>query len=249
VSFLSLAGLILIIFSIILLIGLSLLKDRVKASFRDIPAFSKFQKALGTAVEDGSRIHFSLGSSNTVGSRSAASFISLSVLRHSTELSAASDKVPFATSGDAALSILSQDNLKTAHHAAGADQQYDPGSGRLAGITPFSYAAGALPVIYDEDVSANILAGGFGVEVGLLSDAAERKRAFTLAAADSLPAQAVLYASAQEPLIGEELFASGAYLDAGRAHIVSLYAQDILRWLLIIALIGGAVLKLLAGLL
>ncbi len=248
-SLLSLAGLILVIFSIILLIGLSLLKDRVKASFREIPAFAKFNKALGTAIEDGSRIHFSLGSPNIISTRTAASFISLSVLRHSAELSAASDKAPLATSGDATLTILAQDNLQTAHRLAGAELQYKPTSGRLAGLTPLSYAAGTLPAIYDEGVSANVLAGGFGVEVGLLSDAAERKHSFTLAATDSLPAQAVLYASAQEPLIGEELYAAGAYLDAGRAHLVSLYAQDILRWLIVVALLGGAAMKLLAGLL
>ena len=81
----------------------------------------------------------------------------------------------------------------------------------------------------------------------LLSDAAARKQSFTLVATDSIPAQAVLYASAGEPLIGEELFASGAYLKTGRAHLVSLYVQDILRWLIVAALIGGAAMKL-AGL-
>ncbi len=116
-------------------------------------------------------------------------------------------------------------------------------------MTPFSYAAGALFPILDEDVSANILVGGFDAEVGLLTDTAERKNSFTLAAADSLPAQAILYASAQEPLIGEELYAAGAYTQAGRAHIASLYVQDILRWLIVLVILGGAVMKLLAGVL
>ena len=245
----ALAGLILIFFSIILLIGLFLLKDRVKASFRDIPAFTKFNSALGTAVEDGSRIHFSLGESSVAGSRTAVSFASLDILRQSAELSASSDKAPIATSGDSALAILSQDSLKTAYHVVGANQQYSITSGRLTGLTPFSYAAGTIFTIYDEDISANILAGGFGVEVGLLSDAAERTHSFTLAGTDTLPAQAVLYAGANETLIGEELYASGAYLKTGRAHLVSLYVQDILRWIIVGALIVGAGMKLLAGLL
>ena len=245
----ALAGLILIVFSVILLIGLSLLKNRVKASFRDIPAFSKFTKALGSSVEDGTRIHFSLGSASVVSPRTAASFASLSMLSHAAEISAASDKAPIATSGDAALTIFSQDGLKAAYKKAGVEQQYKATTGRLAGVTPFSYAAGTLSTIYDEDISANILVGGFGVEVGLLSDATERTHSFTLAAADSIPAQAVLYASAQDPLIGEELYASGAYLNIGRAHLVSLYAQDVLRWIIVAALIGGAAMKLLAGLL
>ena len=245
----ALAGLGLILLSAILLIGLSLLKERVKASFRDISAFTNLNKALGSAVEDGSRIHFSLGSAGVDNPRTAASFSSLSVLRHSVEFSASGDKPPLATSGDAALAILSQDNLHTAYRVAGAEQQYKATTGRLAGMTPFSYAAGVLPAIYDEDISANILVGGFGSEVGLLSDAAEREQSFILAASDSLPAQAILYANAQEPLIGEELYATGAYLKAGRAHLVSLYVQDVLRWLIILALLVGAAMKILAGLL
>ena len=245
----AIVGFTLVVFSVIMLIGFSLLGDRVKASFRDIPAFIQFTKALGTAVEDGTRIHFSLGSSSVASSRTAASFSAISILRRIVELSAISDKPPLATSGDAALAILSQDSLQTAYRVAGAEQKYKAASGCLTGVTPFSYAAGTLPAIYDEDISANVLAGGFGIEVGLLSDAAERTHSFILAAADSLPAQAVLYVSAQEPLIGEELFASGAYFNAGRAHLASLYTQDVLRWLIVIALIGGAVMKLVEGML
>ncbi len=244
----ALVGLILIAFSAVLLIGLYLLKDRVKASFRNIPAFSKFDKSVGTAVEKGTRIHFSLGSADVVRSRTAASFAALSVLRRVVELAATSDEPPVATSGDAALTVLSQDSLRTAYRVAGADQQYKAETGRVTGLTPFSYAAATLSTIYDENISSNVLMGGFGVEVGLLVDATERNDTFTLAGADSLPAQAILYANAKEPLLGEELFTSGAYLDAGRAHTVSLYVQDTLRWLIILVLLGGAVMKFVAGL-
>ncbi len=244
----TLAGLILVAFSAVLMIGLYLLKDRVKASFRNIPAFSKFNKSVGTAVEKGTRIHFSLGSADVVRSRTTASFAAISVLRRVVELAASSDEPPVATSGDATLTVLSQDSLRTAYRVAGADQRYKADTGRVSGLTPFSYAAAALSTIYDENISSNVLMGGFGVEVGLLADATERNESFTLAAADSLPAQAVLYASAKDPLLGEELFTSGAYLNAGRTHTVSLYVQDTLRWLIILVLLGGAAMKFLAGL-
>ena len=244
----DLAGLILVVVSAVLLIGLSLLKDRVKASFRTIPAFTKFIQSIGTAVERGTRVHFSLGSADVARARTGASFVGLSAVRRIAELAAASDKPPVTTSGDAALAVLSEDNLKAAYHAAGLDMQYRPDTGRVTGLTPFSYAAGSMPTIADDDISSTLLAGSFGVEVGLLTEAIERQDAFTISAADSLPAQALVYASAKEPLIGEELFAIGAYLELGRAHMASLYVQDILRWLIVVILLGGAVLKLLAGL-
>jgi hypothetical protein len=51
-----------------------------------------------------------------------------------------------------------------------------------------------------------------------------------------------------EPLIGEELFAAGAYIEAGPLHAASLRVQDILRWLIIIIILVGGLLKM-AGLL
>jgi hypothetical protein len=65
----------------------------------------------------------------------------------------------------------------------------------------------------------------------------------SLGGSENLSAQAVLYAAVQEPLIGEELFAAGAYVQAGPMHTASLKAQDVLRWVLIVAILAGAVLK------
>ena len=53
----------------------------------------------------------------------------------------------------------------------------------------------------------------------------------------------MLFANTQDALIGEELFAAGAYLGASPSHIASLTVQDILRWLIIIILLGGAAAK------
>jgi len=49
-------------------------------------------------------------------------------------------------------------------------------------------------------------------------------------------------------LIGEELFAADAYNNGGPLHSASLTVQDVLRWLLIAAMLFGALLKL-AGIL
>jgi hypothetical protein len=44
-------------------------------------------------------------------------------------------------------------------------------------------------------------------------------------------------------LIGEELYAASAYLKAGPAHYATLSAQDVLRWVLVAAILVGAILK------
>jgi hypothetical protein len=135
--------------------------------------------------------------------------------------------------------------LSASYQSVGYAENYDPSFGRLTGFTPFSYAAGAMSIIHDEQVSANILIGNFGSEVALITEAGERASSLTMAGTDNIPAQAILYATAQETLIGEEMFAGGAYIQAGPMHAASLLAQDALRWTLVAVILGGIVLKLL----
>jgi len=194
-------------------------------------------------VEDGTRLHVSLGRGNMLTTRGASALAGLAMLRQLAERTAISDRPPVATSGDPILAILSQDTLQSGYRAAAAEEAYDPATGRLSGLTPFSFVAGAMPIICDENVSTNVLIGGFGPEAALLAEAAERENALTVAASDDLSAQAALFAAAQEPLISEELYAAGAYVGAGASHNASLQVQDVLRWLIILALLGGAALK------
>lgn len=211
---------------------------------RAISAFARLGKAVGLAVEAGRRLHVSLGSGGVNGLESGSALVGLTVLQRIARAASISDRPPVATSGDTPVALLSQETLHRTYSAIGAGGQYDPLAGQVSGLTPFSYAAGTLPVIYDQQVSANVLAGHFGSEVGLIADAGERSGSLVLAGSDNLPAQAVLYASAEEPLIGEELYASGAYLQAGSVHMSSLRTQDILRWVLVGVILAGAVLKL-----
>jgi hypothetical protein len=221
------------------------LRTRARRVFRIIPGIVNLRRAIGLTVENGRRLHVSLGEGGLTGASGAASLAALSTLDRIAALSMISDRPPIATSGEGSLSILSQDEMRSAYSEGNALEQYDRDRGRLGGVTPLSYAAGTLPVIRDEQVSTNILVGNFGSEVGLMTDAAYRQQAFVVAASDSLPAQAVIYAAAQEPLIGEELFSVPAYLQAGPFHIASLQVQDILRWVVIAIILGGVILELL----
>src|SRR6266540_5044548 len=223
-----------------LLLGITFLRRRFNGAFRPIEAYERLNRAVGLSVESGTRLHFSLGRGNLFTTRGASALAGLAMLRKLTERTSLSDRPPVVTSGDASLAILSQDTLQSGYRAAGAEEQYRFSTGRLTGLTPFSYAAGAMPTIHDENVSANIVLGDLGTEAALLAEASDRENTNLIAASDNLSAQSVFYASAQEPLIGEELFAAGAYVGAGASHEASLNVQDILRWLIILAIILGA---------
>jgi hypothetical protein len=245
VNWTSLAGFIVVIAAAILIAVFAFIdRKQPRRNLRPIPAFDRLKRSIGLAVEDGSRVHITLGSASLTTPQNPSALLGMAMLERIAGASSISDRPPAATSGDGGLMVLSQDTLRSAYRSVNALDLYDASRGRMTGATPFSYAAGAMPVFWDENVSTNVLVGNFGIELALMLDAAERENSFTIAASDSLPAQAILYAAAQEPLIGEELFAGGAYLQAGRLHTASLHTQDVLRWGIIAVMVVGSLLKL-----
>lgn len=219
-------------------------RSRTIRDLREIPAFIRLRRSIGLAVESGARVHVSLGRGGLLGFPAGSALVGLTMLERIARAASSSDRPTIATSGEGTLGFLSQDVMRSAYQSVNAESRYDAGAGRLSGLTPFSYVAGAIPVILDEQVSTNVFVGNFGSEVGLLTEASEQKGGLTIAGSDHLPAQAVLIATAQEPLLGEEVFAGGAYLGAGAFHIASLRAQDVLRWVVIAVILVGAFAKL-----
>jgi len=242
----TILGTVFVLAFILLVLGLGIWgRKRPARLFRDIPAFARLGRAIGMAVEAGSRLHVSLGRGGTTGAQIAPALVGLGLLERIARAALVSDSPPVATSGEGALAVLSQDTLRSTYRSIGAAGQYSPEFGQLTGVTPFSYAAGTIPLIHDGHITASVLTGNFGSEVALIADAAERNGGMTLAGSDNLTAQAVLYATAQEPLIGEDLFAAGAYTRPNSWQTASLRAQDVFRWVLVAAILIGAILKLL----
>lgn len=233
-----------ILLTSILLVVFSFLGRKNPPSFRQIPAYTRIRQAVSLVVEDGARLHISLGRGNLVSQFGAAALAGLSMLRKLGETTALSDRPTIATSGDGLVTAAAQDTLRSALETVSLEQPFDLNNSRLTGLTPYSYAAGAALVVRDEQVATNVVIGSMGIESLLIVEAADRKGTRIIAASDNLPAQAALYAATSDPIIGEELYAAGAYNQAGGFHPFSLQTQDALRWTMIAAILIGAILKI-----
>ena len=245
VSGFDLAGLLFVVFFLALIVLFAFVDRKSRfGKLREITAFTKLKHQIRLAVEAGQRVHISLGHGGIDGTQASSVFVGLSMLKRIARTASISDQPPVATSGEALEAILSQDTIRNTYQQLGVEDQYQHISGQVSGLTPFSYAAGTIPVIYDQNVSTNLLSGSFGSEVALIIEAADRKGGVTVAGSDNLPAQAVIYSTMGNPLIGEELFAGGAYLQAGEMHMASLKAQDVFRWILVFSILVGGILKL-----
>jgi hypothetical protein len=205
-------------------------------------ALTQIQQALLCSLEAGDRIHLSLGSGGLYGQPSLPALIGISLWKSVVGIKPAGDRPGIATSGDGLIALLVQD---CAAREAKLQSPYRTGpSASLSGLTPFSYTAGALPFIFDEQVADNFIWGHFGAEIGLLAEAGERSGAATIAGTDDLTAQSIQYAASPAPLIGEEPYLLGASLWPGPWGQVSLSFHTLLRWGIILAILFGLLLRL-----
>ena len=229
--------LIIIAFSAFLLFIITLWKRRSPANLREIPAFTRLYRTLGLSMEDGTRLHISLGRGSLLDAHGGSALAGLAMLRHIAERTSVSDQPSVASAGIPRLvcsteitSLLSSAEWKSCV----------PTTGRVTGEV-----LGCRRCNEHCERTKTYLRSlrPFWSEVALLAEASDRESVIMVGTSDDLTGQAVLFANTQDALIGEELFAAGAYLGAGVSHVASLTVQDILRWLVILTLLGGAAAK------
>ena len=109
---------------------------------------------------------------------------------------------------------------------------------------PTAYAAGVMGLLDRQPFSANVMIGAFGDEYLLMGETGARKGMHQVVGAADPRTLPFVYATAEEALIGEEMFAGGAYTAGRPVQIASLVAEDWIRWLVVLGILASAVLKI-----
>ena len=238
---LALSGLVLI--ALLILRG----KRGPRPTMRPLPAFQDLRDEIGRAAERGGTIHIALGSGGLNGEDAVTSLAGLQVVEGLADAAVSYSVPPIITVGDPTLLPLAQDILRRAYERHGVAEWYDPGRVRFVAPSPVAYAAGAANVVAAEGVTASITAGAFRAEVSLITDAGARRDLPQLAAAAAPRAIGALYPTTARLAVGEELYAAGAQITGERRYLVGLVAQDILRVVLVLVILGAAALAFAGG--
>lgn len=233
----------LLLLSLLVLLVVLVLRGRKEPipSVRPLPAFQDIRTEAGYAAESGGAVHIALGNGGLYGEDSMVSLAGLQVVESLADIAISYGAPPIITVGDPTLLPLAQDILRRAYERNGVAESYDPGKVRFVAPSPVAYAAGAANVVATGKVTANVTTGAFGGEVSLLADAGARRDLPQLAAAVDPAAVGALYPTTDRLAVGEELYAAGAQMTDERRYWASLVAQDILRVILILLMLGSAV--------
>lgn len=228
----------------VLIVVFTMLAERKNArprTLRPIAAYQSLPATVGTAVETGRRLHFSLGTGSVGDADTAATLAGITVLDQISAAAAVSDRPPIVTTADGAAMLLAQDTLRAVYTRQNALARYDPESAQVVGLSPAAWGAAQTTLARDEAVAGAVLLGAVAEEAALLTEGGQRAGVTTLAGSDNVQAQAVLFAAADHPVVGEDLFAGGAYVGGAPAHRASLLAQDIVRVGVVIAILAGVI--------
>jgi hypothetical protein len=223
---------------------------RPATGLRSIPAYEATRKGLAVAAETGRAIHTSPGT-GVVGAGdagTAATLAGLLVTESMARVGAITGAPIEATTNDAIAYALTDNAVRRGYKRAGWPIEGESGEARfLTHNDPIAYVAAASEVATQKDVSQAVMSGKFGPEVLLLMEAQRRTGAAQIGGSSDPQGFAIMHITADHTLIGEEIFASGAYLERRPSHIASLLAQDGLRWVLIVLVLAGFIVANILG--
>jgi hypothetical protein len=116
---------------------------------------------------------------------------------------------------------------------------------RFIAPDPTAYAAGVMGLLEREALTSNVMIGSFGDEYLLMGETGARLEVRQIVGAADPRTLPFVEATADEILVGEEMFAGGAYTSRLPIQIASLLAEDWARWVVVGAILISALAKIL----
>jgi hypothetical protein len=213
-------------------------RSTARPQLRHIPAYAALKKLLSRAAETGQAVHVSIGTASIAGARTADTTAGLYALEFLADRAATSGIPPLVTVTDPTTLPAALDQLRRAYERQGYPDEYRFDQARF--IAPpvngsaVPYAAGVMDVLNHEPVAANVMLGAFGDEFLLMTEPAAQRAAYQIGGTSELSVLPFAQLTMTEPLLGEEIYAAGAYLLQRVGHYTSLVAQDIVRLALVL---------------
>jgi hypothetical protein len=202
---------------------------------RSIPGVRAIEDAVGRSVELGRPISFSTALTG-IGPLFAAC---LSVLEFVTGKCARYGSKLFVLVGDPESLIFADATVQNTYRREKRSSQFDPSNIRFLSSEQFAFASGYIGTVEREQMGACFLFGSFAAESLILAQAGYRAGAIQVAATTDTNQIPFFVTSCDYTLIGEELYAAGAYLSENPVQRGSIRGQDIAKLVLLLLIILG----------
>ena len=207
-------------------------------NIRRLAGLDAIEEAIGRATEMGAPVHYTPG----IGGIDAQLFASFEILSYVTEMTAKYNTEIIVTIRTATVFPLAQESVRQGYMAAGRPDMFQEETVQFLSSEQFAYAAAVLGIMNRRKVAANLMFGVFLAESLLLAEAGSQIGAIQVAGTASMTQLPFFVAACDYTLLGEEIYAAGAYLSQDKIKVGSIGAQDIAKAICMFIVLVGSLL-------
>ena len=205
---------------------------------RRIPGIDAIEEAIGRATEMGRPVLYVPGINDIDDIQTMAS---LNILESVAKMTARYETPIVVPVNYPVVMTLAQEMVKNGYVAAGRADGYDPNSVRYVTTEQFAYVAALTGIMLRDRPAANIYLGSFYAESLLLAETGFQTKAIQIAGTAQVAQLPFFVVACDYTLIGEELYAAGAYLSREPRLLGSLKASDLMKVALILIIVAGCI--------
>ncbi len=212
-----------------LLLSTVILIPRIKSGkfspeIRRLPAMDAIDEAVGRATELGKPIVYSPGTPERVDD--AQTFASLGILSHVAKQAAKYECELIVTCNGAWLHPLLDEVVRQAYISEGKQDAYRPDSVRFLAENLSAYASGVLGIMNREGAAVNMMIGAWWAQALIIAEGGFHTGAIQIGATAHTHQLAFFVTACDYCLIGEEIYAAGAYISREPVLLGTLLIQD-----------------------
>ncbi len=198
-------------------------RDIANVPIRRVAGLDALDEAIGRATEMGKGIHYTMGLQDF----EAQTFAAFEILRYTAGL-AAKMEVPLIISNyKPQVHPVTEEIVRGAYIQAGKPDAYQPDNVRFLSDQQLAYASGVVGILERENIAANLMFGNFYAESLIFAETGQKLGCIQVSGTANTHQLPFFTAVCDYNLIGEELYAAGAYLSRNPVQVGSLMAQDI----------------------
>ena len=211
------------VFIAFLLINIARARGGAHMYIRPMAGLKAVDEAIGRATEMGRPVLYlpGLGDMSEVGT--LASIAILSRVAHRTAEMGCDLDVP---GYDPVATTIMDGAARQAYIEAGRGDAYRPGTVHYVTTQQFAYVAAVSGFMLRERPAANIFMGSFYAESLFLAETGNLTGAIQIAGCDQVTQLPFFVCACDYTLLGEELFAAGAFLGQEPVQLATVAAQD-----------------------
>jgi len=207
---------------------------------RPIAGLEEVDNAIGRATEMGNPILFVPGLTSI---DDVATLAGLSILGHITKKAAEYDTRILVPVSDYIVLPIAQQIVKESHYAAGRPDSFNPNDVFFVAEDQFAFVAGVNGIMIRQKTAANFYLGMFFAESLVMTETGNNTGAIQIAGTDAVTQIPFFITTCDYTLIGEEFYASSAYLSRDPVIIGTLKSQDVTKLLIILCVLIGTILS------